>query len=326
MSTNIFSGADQFKPDGEITINTVLFSLSIVLGVIWAIQFIIGIVCMSVFSQQQKYNPYVYMYTVFFTFKLVFAGIWALTFSWFSWLIIRSFWIQINCEDFKSGWIALFYLITGVMLILSVPMGLHALHISKALPLIFTIFIYLEVFMSALHVVHALVDRILYVYSNDKDLIEQMEELPSKTREQAMKDLGHTENPYSRTKTGFKSQNTKLPSFKHRKTEEILNEFSQKGSKLEFSKFVKGESEALQDLDRDSFGLLKVPSLDKPRRSTKSNTDFDIWDIIKARSDSTKIKNSPSRRKSKMVDVFNQNVLSKFNSKSESQNSKLHDQ
>jgi len=65
---------------------------------------------------------------------------------------------------------------------ISVPTGLHALHISRRLPLIFTIFIYLEVFMSALHVFQVLVERILYVYLNDKDLITQMESLPSKPR------------------------------------------------------------------------------------------------------------------------------------------------
>lgn len=78
----------------------------------------------------------------------------------------------------------MFILSIGVLLMISVPTGLHALNISKRLPLIFTIFIYLEVFMSALHVFQVLVDRILYVYSNDKDLIEQMESLPSKPRPQ----------------------------------------------------------------------------------------------------------------------------------------------
>jgi hypothetical protein len=36
--------------------------------------------------------------------------------------------------------------------------------------------------MSALHVFQVLVDRILYVYSNDKELMEQLESLPSKPK------------------------------------------------------------------------------------------------------------------------------------------------
>mmetsp|Transcript_6997 Transcript_6997/g.6180 ORF Transcript_6997/g.6180 Transcript_6997/m.6180 type:complete len:113 (+) Transcript_6997:14-352(+) len=42
-STNIFSGAARFKPDEDVISNTVLFSLLIILVVIWVLQFILGV-------------------------------------------------------------------------------------------------------------------------------------------------------------------------------------------------------------------------------------------------------------------------------------------
>lgn len=181
QSTNIFSGAVRFKPDEDVMTNTVLFSISVALSIIWVLQFVIGVIWIWV-QAQQKYNPYGYIYIILFTFKWLLAAIVTTVFAGISWMIIRLFWVQVNWTNFKSGWLTLFIVITGVLLMISVPTGLHALHISRRLPLIFTIFIYLEVFMSALHVFQVLVERILYVYSNDKDLITQMESLPSKPR------------------------------------------------------------------------------------------------------------------------------------------------
>lgn len=158
--------------------------MSVALGIIWVLQFIIGVVWIIMYKSQHKYNPYVWIYTILFTFKWLIAVIISTTLTGLSWMIIRIFWIKVSWYKFKSAWMMQFLIITGVLLMISVPTGLHALYISKRLPLIFTIFIYLEVFMSALHVVQVLVHRILYVYSNDKELIEQMESLPSKPRPQ----------------------------------------------------------------------------------------------------------------------------------------------
>ena len=119
------------------------------------------------YKSQQKFNPYVYIYTIVFTFKWLVAGILASILSILSWVILRVFLVKLTFTNFKSGWFCLFVMITGVLLLISVPTGLHAIHISKRLPLIFTIFIYLEVFMSAMHVIQVLIDRILYVYSNN---------------------------------------------------------------------------------------------------------------------------------------------------------------
>jgi len=181
-STNIFSGAARFKPDEDVITNTVLFSLFIILIGIWVIQFIVGVACIFMYDRQRYINSYLYIYTILFTFKWLIAAILASFLSVLSWMIIRLFCLHVSWAKFKSGWITLFILIIGVLLIISVPTGLHALRISRRLPLVFQIFIYLEVFMSALHVVQVLIDRILYVYSNDKDLIQQLEELPSKPR------------------------------------------------------------------------------------------------------------------------------------------------
>ena len=72
MSTNIFSGAQQFKPEVDM-ITTVTFSLTIALSIIWVIQLVIGIICMIVYQSQSKFNPYIYIYTIVFTFKWLWA-------------------------------------------------------------------------------------------------------------------------------------------------------------------------------------------------------------------------------------------------------------
>ena len=174
--------------------------------------------------------------------------------------------------------------------------------------------------MSALHIVHALIDRILYVYSNDKDLIEQMEQLPSKTRKQALKDMGQGEDPYSRANTGFRTQNIKGVPRKQKKVSEIKRRLSIKPTREDLFKIVPEKPvEETKVIEKDSL-MPPKPSNERQRRSIKPSNEFNFWDMIKAGNiDNSKIKNSPARRKSNMVEVFNQNVLSKFNTKSENQ-------
>jgi hypothetical protein len=180
----------------------VLKVLSRVNGIIWVLQFIIGVVCIFLYRTQQKYNPYLYFYTILFTFKWLLAVIIATSFTILSLLVIKLFWLSVGWQKFKSGWITQFIIIIGVLLMISVPTGLHALHVSRHLPLVFTIFIYLEVFMSALHVIQVLVDRILHVYSNDRELMEELESLPTKPKEQ-LKPIGKFFIKYYRTGSLF---------------------------------------------------------------------------------------------------------------------------
>lgn len=190
-------------------------------------------------------------------------------------------------DKFYSGCASLFVLTTGTLLMVSVPTGMHALHISKRLPLVFTIFIYLEVFMSALHVIQVLIDRILYVYSNDKDLLEQMNQLPNKPQKPKKEKHHKAEiNPYARAMTGFKHENTRASLKKRKGADGILKEFGRKKLKTK-----------------------------------KQRSDFDIWGIIKARSnDSFRIEGeTPKLRTSNLEAVFSDNVLSKLNKRSSAQ-------
>mmetsp|Transcript_6997 Transcript_6997/g.6179 ORF Transcript_6997/g.6179 Transcript_6997/m.6179 type:complete len:185 (+) Transcript_6997:530-1084(+) len=172
---------------------------------------------------------------------------------------------------------AQFILTIGVLLMISVPTGLHAIKKSKHLPLIFTIFIYLEVIMSALHVMQVLIDRIVYAYSNDKDLMEQLDELPAKPKAQPK----HKElDPYARVNTGFKNENERFSMRKKKGSKEILKEFDKKNT-------------------------------------DKKKADFQFWEILKARKDTTSIRNrnGSGRKPTNMKEEFSKGVLSKFNKK-----------
>ena len=166
---------------------------------------------------------------------------------------------------------------------ISVPTGLHAIHVSARLPLAFTIFIYLEVFMSALHVIQVLIDRILYVYSNDKDLMLQLEGLPSKPKH-IVKDKKNQreqrrEDPYGRVQTGLHYQNSRSSRRKIKGMKEVNKKFRKK----------------------------------QPKKNT--NEDY-FWQVLKGRTNDSIKANVPKGRKpTNMREEFNKGVLSKLNKK-----------
>mmetsp|Transcript_3797 Transcript_3797/g.3540 ORF Transcript_3797/g.3540 Transcript_3797/m.3540 type:complete len:111 (-) Transcript_3797:8-340(-) len=105
-------------------------------------------------------------------------------------------------------------LIIGVLLMISVPTGLHALYIPADIPTAYCLFIYIEVAITALHVIQTLKKIMMAVFNSSK-FNSEINLLPSERPKDIIEETKTKEkikdDPYARVRTAIYKDTSRAP-------------------------------------------------------------------------------------------------------------------